>query len=223
MASFKISGQMKVKTLKQNFKDYFGTSLRVYYHHHFADDDVTLASIRDVNAQGGEFDCGDQDIVGDFEEFMQELYGIEVQVASPDNSFLVDNDLKLCEIAGSAKPAEEAKKGRPTFVFNGDEYKIKGRLCHAIVKYWLSQNPNAALPAVQRTFNTVTDMYVAQYEVAMATTDSAGVAGGSYYIKPEDQLELKNCKVVVWNYWPERHFTPFMENVKKLGYEIVER
>lgn len=222
MASFKITGQMKVKTLKEQFKENFDSVLRVYYHHHFADDNVTLASIRGEGAIGGEMSCGDNDIVGDFEEFMMELYGIEVQVASPDNSFLVDNGLKLCEVRNASPNPTAEKKGKTAFVFNGETYKIKGRLCHAIVKYYAEQNPNAALVTLQRAFNTSTNMIVASHEMAMAIVNSAGKAGGDYYMKEEDFISVKNGKAVVWSYWPERYFNPFMEQVKTLGYKIEE-
>ena len=37
---------MKVKTLKEQFMNNFGSVLRVYYHHHFADDNATLAALK---------------------------------------------------------------------------------------------------------------------------------------------------------------------------------
>ena len=43
MADFSIDGRMKVKTLKKQFKDAFGATLRVYKGVGFADDDATLA------------------------------------------------------------------------------------------------------------------------------------------------------------------------------------
>ncbi len=46
MAEFNISGRMAVKTLKKQFKDAFGATLRVYNGKKFADDNATLASIR---------------------------------------------------------------------------------------------------------------------------------------------------------------------------------
>ena len=222
MASFKITGQMKVKTLKEQFMNNFGSVLRVYYHHHFADDNATLAAIRGEGAIGGELDCGDNDIVGDFEEFMMALYGIEVQVASPDNSFLVDNDLKLCEVRNASLNPNTEKKVKKAFVFNGQTYKLKGRLCHAIVKYYAEQNPNAALVTLQRAFNTATNMIVATPEMALTIVDSQGTPGGNFFMKEEEVIPLKNGKVVVWNYWPERYFTPFMEQVKALGYTVEE-
>ena len=37
-------------------------------------------------------------------------------------------------------------------------------------------------------------------------------------VKEADQIMTKEGKVVVWSYWPERYYLPFMENVrKKLG------
>ena len=47
MADFTISGKMKVKTLKTNFKEEYGSTLRVYNGQKFADDDATLASLVD--------------------------------------------------------------------------------------------------------------------------------------------------------------------------------
>lgn len=51
MADFSIDGRMKVKTLKKQFKDAFGATLRVYKGVGFADDDATLASIRAEGAK----------------------------------------------------------------------------------------------------------------------------------------------------------------------------
>ena len=54
MADFSIDGRMKVKTLKKQFKEAFGATLRIYKGPGFADDDATLASIRAKEAKGGE-------------------------------------------------------------------------------------------------------------------------------------------------------------------------
>ena len=40
MADLSISGKMKVKTLKANFKEAYGSTLRVYVGKKFADDDA---------------------------------------------------------------------------------------------------------------------------------------------------------------------------------------
>jgi hypothetical protein len=97
MADFKISGRMTVKNLKKQFKDAFGSTLRVYNGAKFADDDATLASIRKGDSKGGELEVKGNMQVGNFEKKMMELYGIKVQVASSDDSKLVDNSLTLSQ------------------------------------------------------------------------------------------------------------------------------
>ena len=48
-----INGRMKVKTLKSQFLDEFGLTIRVYDGRGFADDNSTLASIRKNGKKGG--------------------------------------------------------------------------------------------------------------------------------------------------------------------------
>ena len=90
MAEFKLDGRMKVKTLKDNFKKNFGSTLRVYKsatcRGAFADDNATLASIRAEGKVGGELTVGGNLKVGNFEKKVADMYGIGVQVANADNS-----------------------------------------------------------------------------------------------------------------------------------------
>lgn len=102
MESFKVDGHTKVKTFKQMFKDTFNATLRVYKGNHYADDEATLASIREDGHVGGEFECGSLDLVNDFEDFVFELYGIKVQVATQDDWVLVLDGITL-ENAGKIK------------------------------------------------------------------------------------------------------------------------
>lgn len=95
MADFSISGKMKVKTLKANFKEEYGSTLRVYNGKKFADDDATLASIRKEDAKGGEVKINGKMLVGNFEKKILEEFGIRIQVASPDDSKLVDDSVTL--------------------------------------------------------------------------------------------------------------------------------
>lgn len=86
---------MKVKSLKANFKEAFGATLRVYKNPSckggFADDSATLASIRAEGAKGGELKIVGNMQVGNFEKKIAEMYGIGVQVANGDDSALADN------------------------------------------------------------------------------------------------------------------------------------
>lgn len=95
MAELTISGRMKVKSLKADFKKAFGSTLRVYNGSKFADDDATLASIRKGDAKGGDVKAHGATKVGNFEKSIMENYGIKIQVASPDDSKLVSDAITL--------------------------------------------------------------------------------------------------------------------------------
>lgn len=94
-----FDGRKKVKKLKEEFKECFGATLRVYQSPsckgRYADDDATLASLRAEGKKGGEVKVGGNTKVGNFEEKIIELYGIGVQVATSDDSKLVSNDITL--------------------------------------------------------------------------------------------------------------------------------
>ena len=95
MADVKIDGRMKVKSLRSSFKDEFGLTLRVYDGRSFADENATLASIRKGDAKGGEFSPRKNLLVGNFEDKILELFGIKVQIAGSDDSYLCKNELSL--------------------------------------------------------------------------------------------------------------------------------
>jgi hypothetical protein len=97
MADFKITGRMKVKTLKSEFKNAYGSTLRVYNGPKFADDDATLASIRKGDAKGGEVAINGRTLVGNFESKILDEFGVKIQVATPDDSDLADNKVSLTQ------------------------------------------------------------------------------------------------------------------------------
>ncbi len=98
MADFNISGRMKVKTLRSSFKKSFGSTLRVYNGVKFASDDVSVASIAKKKvASGSEVSAHGRTKVGNFEKSMMDTFGIKIQVASADDSELVDDGLSLTQ------------------------------------------------------------------------------------------------------------------------------
>jgi hypothetical protein len=104
MAEFAVSGRMKVKTLKNTFKEYFGVSLRVYKGNRFADDEDTLASVRKDSALKTKDDMkvSGNMLIGTFEKKFNETFGIRVQVADKDNEKLLDDSITLSK-AGKQK------------------------------------------------------------------------------------------------------------------------
>jgi len=109
MAEFKIDGRMTVKSLKQNFMDTFGGTLRVYNGNKKADDSATLASLRGEDApKTGEFVCRASRTVGSFEKDLMDKFGIKVQVATGDDWVLVLDGITLGSIAEIPKNATKA-------------------------------------------------------------------------------------------------------------------
>lgn len=109
MAEINVNGRMLVKNFKKQFQEAFGCSLRVYVKTHFADDEQTLASLREEGKKGGELSVKGNMLVGNFEAKMLEEYGITVQVANIDDTKLVDNSLTLAA-AGRGEERKAVKK-----------------------------------------------------------------------------------------------------------------
>ena len=111
MADFTLDGRAKVKTLKANFKENFGATLRVYTTvdcKELADEEATLASIRAEGFAGGELSVKGNMKVSTFEKRVAELYGIGVQVANADDTAFADDSATLMG-AGSTSSEEGGK------------------------------------------------------------------------------------------------------------------
>ena len=108
MAEFKVDGRMTVRTLKDSFKKEFVGTLRVYNGKELADENATLASICQDEAKGGELVCRASRTVGKFEQEMLEVFGIKVQVASPDDYVLALDGITLAKIKNIKKYATKA-------------------------------------------------------------------------------------------------------------------
>lgn len=123
-------------------------------------------------------------------------------------------------IQPSAPTSPTAAVPKANGVFKLADYKSKGKLCHTIVKTYVEQHPDVTLAQLKQAFNVPKCEVVESLAVALTIKDSTGKVGGDYYIKENDQLKAKDGMVVVWSYWPERFYNPFMEQVKTLGYTI---
>lgn len=104
MADIKASGQTKVKTIKAQFKEAYGATLRVYkgMGKKHADDNETLASARHNNERpkgDGTVDLHGNMLVKTVEQRFMDEIGVKVQVASADDSSLADNSAKLSSLS----------------------------------------------------------------------------------------------------------------------------
>jgi hypothetical protein len=100
---------MTVRTLKESFKSEFGGTLRVYNGRELADDGATLAAIRKVDdVKTGEYVCRANRTVGAFEKEMKEVFGIRIQVASPDDWILALDGITLANLRNIKRNATKA-------------------------------------------------------------------------------------------------------------------
>ena len=93
----KVDGRMKVATLKAKFKEIYGIGIRVYYGKRFADDNVSLTSIRDESAKGGNVPIHGRTKIGNVEKMFKEQLGIRVQIENSTGD-LADNNISLAQV-----------------------------------------------------------------------------------------------------------------------------
>ena len=99
MADFKITGNMKVKSLKDDFKAEFGGTHRVYDGRSHADEAATVGSVaKKTITKGSEVSANGNLLVKSFEDRIKEAYGIRVEVATADDSKLADDGCRLGSI-----------------------------------------------------------------------------------------------------------------------------
>ena len=168
MAELKISGRMSVKRLKENFKNEFGGTLRVYDGREKADDNATLASIRRNNeAKGGEYSCQGNRTVGRFEREMREIFGIKVQVATPDDWTLVLDGITLAKLKHIPEKTSKAdmealvayKRSAPSSVANSEAVKtIRVRLCGQCDVFLMAEPTKEITPDEVETYDYLDDM-----------------------------------------------------------------
>ena len=96
MAELSVSGRLTVGSLKNQFKKEFGLTLRIYYGARFADEKATLASLRkEGGSKAGDLKISGNMQVGNFEKKFLEIYGIKIQVATGDDTKLINDILTL--------------------------------------------------------------------------------------------------------------------------------
>jgi len=100
MAELSVNGRMTVNALKRQFKEEFGSCLRVYNGAKFADEKATLASLRKADAQtkGGDLKISLNMQVGTLENKFKEIFGVKIGIADSVDKNLLGNKMTLGEI-----------------------------------------------------------------------------------------------------------------------------
>ena len=108
MAGLSITGQMKVSTLQAGFLKEFGLMLRIYDGRSVADSSKTLSQVRKIKGTGKALSVAKNMKVGTLEDKFEKEFGLKVQVAGSDDSYLCKNELTL----NAAQQEDEKKLGR---------------------------------------------------------------------------------------------------------------
>ena len=108
MTDLKISGKMNVATLQKSFLKEFGLTLRIYDGREFADSSKSLAQVRKKKGTGQELTVAKNMKVETLENKFEEEFGLKVQVAGSDDSYLCKDNLTL----NAAQLADEKKLAR---------------------------------------------------------------------------------------------------------------
>lgn len=249
MADFTFDGRTKVKTLKTQFKENFGATLRVYTTidcNELADDEATLASIRAEGFAGGEFAVKGNTKVSTFERKVAELYGIGVQVANADDSEFADDTATLATAANTASAdsgkaqvttadlAKKAEGSAPNVEATAAELasarvrvygKAQNRTALGIAHAYMIMYPHATLEDLRKAFPKQLNPTADGKEIFIPIEENATHENGwlDYFIKEDELLTMGDgTKVAFRIMWTKNCFEAFATHAKQYGILVAD-
>ena len=138
---FHLAANKKVKTLKSDFKENFGLSLRVYKGKQLAESDFTLAELNAITTKAINYNAEDLTIkasmsIHDFEKLVEEHFGLTVQVANEYDNYCINNKYTL----GQAARKEDLKDWIKERGYNSIDEWLKAEKCSTIEEYYTRKN-----------------------------------------------------------------------------------
>ena len=249
MADFSLDGRTKVKTLKTNFKENFGATLRVYTTvdcKELADDEATLASIRTEGFAGGDFTVKGNMKVASFEKRVAELYGIGVQVANADGTEFADDSATLMGAATTSSAESGAAHTTVEDLTRKNEYvepkveataaelasarvrvygQAQNRTVLGIVHAYMIMYPHATLEDLCKAFPAkALNPAVRELFVDITSTDPGDMAQlkGSF-IKEDELIKTgdgkKSALVMLWT---KENFEKIAAHAKQYGILVAD-
>ena len=140
--------------------------------------------------------------------------GIEEVSINDEEMFNATNDLISAAVKG--------KKDLSKYEFEGEKYG-KGRLAHAVVKYWVDKHPGITLNEMLEVFTPGKTGIMGKANINIVS-DLSTVEGTNYerryFTKDEDIMTIADCKIVVSNQWGIRNIGNLLDLCKKLNIKI---
>ena len=139
-SDFHLAPNKKIKTIQAEFKENFGLTLRVYKGKMFADPEMTFAQLnaktsKEVKASNTDLEIKSNMNIGDFEELINEHFGVTIQVANEFNTYCVNNKYTL----GQASRKEDLKDYVKEKGFSSIEKWLESEKCSTLEE-WYSKN-----------------------------------------------------------------------------------
>ena len=97
MASIKVTKASSVKSIKWQFKQDTGLTLRIYKGAKYADDSTKILALTKADDPRGTLEIHGRTLVKNVENFFSESFGIKVQIANGDDTKLADNNMSLAQ------------------------------------------------------------------------------------------------------------------------------
>jgi len=139
-ADFHLAPNKKIKSIQAEFKQNFGLTLRVYKGKMLADSEMTFAQLnaktsKEVKASNTDLEIKSNMNIGDFEELINEHFGVTIQVANEFNTYCVNNKYTL----GQASRKEDLKDYVKEKGFSSIENWLESEKCSTLEE-WYSKN-----------------------------------------------------------------------------------
>jgi len=139
-ADFHLAPNKKIKSIQAEFKQNFGLTLRVYKGKMLADSEMTFAQLnaktsKEVKASNTDLEIKSNMNIGDFEELINEHFGVTIQVANEFNTYCVNNKYTL----GQASRKEDLKDYVKEKGFSSIKKWLESEKCSTLEE-WYSKN-----------------------------------------------------------------------------------
>ena len=171
MAGLSITGQMKVSTLQAGFLKEFGLMLRIYDGRSVADSSKTLSQVRKIKGTGKALSVAKNMKVGTLEDKFEKEFGLKVQVAGSDDSYLCKNELTLNAAQQSDKKKLERKERKAANQNKlSDEANNSKTVTPPSQEHEIGSTP-ANIMSLEQVINAVTEQYAEHSDYEDMMTD----------------------------------------------------
>ena len=115
-------------------------------------------------------------------------------------------------------------KDYSTFIFNGKEFN-KGRLVNEVVREYVDRNPSLSFAQLKEKFPKSLQGSFGVFDKLSRAQEIYNTTGHKrHFIKPTEVINLVDGEIIATsNQWRVKSIKAFIENAKKLGFDIKQK